>query len=71
MPRSVTTGIDARSVLDGLIDGESFTAYLAQFLARAPSRGVVIIVDNLGSDNGVFVRKVVSATGARLVFVPL
>ena len=36
-------------VLDGAINGESFRAYIEQFLAPTLSAGDVVIADNLGS----------------------
>jgi len=36
-------------VLDGPINGESFTAYVTQFLVPTLAPGDVVIMDNLGS----------------------
>ncbi len=41
--------IDAPCVLDGPINGTSFTAYVEQFLVPTLSPGDVVIMDNLGS----------------------
>jgi transposase len=62
--------IDAPCVLDGPINGESFTAYVAQFLVPTLSPGDVAIMDNLGSHKGAAVRKAIRAAGARLLFLP-
>jgi hypothetical protein len=44
-----TTRIDAPCVLDGPINGESFEAYIAQFLVPTLKPGDMVIMDNLGS----------------------
>lgn len=62
--------IDAPCVLDGPINGESFTAYVTQFLVPTLSPGDVVIMDNLGSHKGAAVRKAIRAAGARLIFLP-
>jgi len=62
--------IDAPCVLDGPINGESFTAYVTQFLVPTLSPGDVVIMDNLGSHKGAAVRKAIRAVGARLIFLP-
>ena len=56
--------IDAPCVLDGPINGESFTAYVTQFLVPTLSPGDVVIMDNLGSHKGAAVRKAIRAAGA-------
>lgn len=62
--------IDAPCVLDGPINGESFTAYVEQFLVPTLSPGDVVIMDNLGSHKGVAVRKAIRTAGAKLLFLP-
>jgi transposase len=62
--------IDAPCVLDGPINGESFTAYVTQFLVPTLAPGDVVIMDNLGSHKGVAVRKAIRAAGAKLIFLP-
>jgi transposase len=62
--------IDAPCVLDGPINGESFTAYVIQFLVPTLSPGDVVIMDNLGSHKGAAVRKAIRAAGAKLLFLP-
>ncbi len=62
--------IDAPCVLDGPINGESFTAYVTQFLVPTLSPGDVVIMDNLGSHKGIAVRKAIRDVGARLLFLP-
>jgi transposase len=62
--------IDAPCVLDGPVNGESFTAYVTQFLVPTLSPGDVVIMDNLGSHKGGAVRKAIRAAGAKLLFLP-
>lgn len=62
--------IDAPCVLDGPINGESFTAYVTQFLVPTLSPGDVVIMDNLGSHKGSAVREAIRAAGAKLLFLP-
>jgi transposase len=62
--------IDAPCVLDGPINGESFTAYVVQFLVPTLKPGDIVIMDNLGSHKGVAVRKAIRAAGAKLLFLP-
>lgn len=62
--------IDAPCVLDGPINGESFTAYVTQFLVPTLSPGDVVIMDDLGSHKGKAVRKAIRAAGAKLIFLP-
>jgi transposase len=62
--------MDAPLVLDGPINGQSFTAYVEQFLLPTLSPGDVVIMDNLGSHKGKAVRQLISSVGARLLFLP-
>jgi len=62
--------IDAPCVFDGPINGDSFTAYVEQFLVPTLAPGDIVIMDNLGSHKGPAVRKAIRAAGARLLFLP-
>jgi transposase len=62
--------IDAPCVLDGPINGESFTAWVEQFLVPTLKRGDIVIMDNLGSHKGQAVRQAIRSAGARLLFLP-
>ena len=62
--------IDAPLVLDGPINGESFTAYVEQFLLPTLSRGDIVVMDNLGSHKGKAVRQLIRSAGAKLLFLP-
>jgi transposase len=57
-------GVVAPLVLDGAINGESFPAYVRQFLAPALRPGDVLALDNLGSHKVAGVREAVEAAGA-------
>jgi transposase len=62
--------IDAPFVIDGPINGASFTAYVEQVLAPTLRAGDIVVLDNLGSHKGEAVRRAVEAHGARLRFLP-
>ena len=62
--------IDAPCVLDGPINGVSFTAWIEQMLVPTLKPGDIVVLDNLGSHKGEAVRKAVRAAGARLLFLP-
>jgi transposase len=62
--------IDAPFVLDGPINGKSFTAYIRQMLVPTLSPGDIVIMDNLGSHKGPAVRKAIRDAGAKLLFLP-
>ena len=62
--------IDAPCVLDGPINGDSFTAWVEQVLVPTLKPGDVVIMDNLGSHKGAAVRHAIRSAGARLLFLP-
>ena len=57
-------------MIDGPINGETFTAYIEQFLVPTLSAGDIVIMDNLGSHKGQAVRTAIEAVGAHLLFLP-
>src|SRR5688500_1696007 len=63
-------GLIAPLVLDGPIDGESFRAYVEQFLAPALRPGQIVVIDNLSSHKVAGVREAIEAVGARLLYLP-
>jgi transposase len=63
-------GITAPLVLDGAINGESFLAYVWQFLAPALRPGDVLVMDNLPSHKVAGVREAIEAAGATLRYLP-
>lgn len=62
--------IVAPCVIDGPINGISFTAWVTQFLAPTLSPRDIVIADNLGSHKGQPVRAAIRGVGARLFFLP-
>ena len=62
--------IDAPCVIDGPINGDSFLAYVEQFLVPTLRPGDIVIIDNLGSHKGKAVRRAIRAAGAKLFFLP-
>lgn len=62
--------IVAPCVIDGPINGLSFTAWVSQSLAPTLSPGDIVIADNLGSHKGRQVRAALRAVGAKLFFLP-
>jgi len=63
-------GLVAPLVLDGPIDGESFLAYVEQFLAPTLTQGQLVIMDNLASHKVAGVREAIEATGASVCYLP-
>jgi transposase len=57
-------------VLDGAMNGETFRAYVEQFLAPTLAPGEIVLADNLGSHKVAGVREAIEARGASLVFLP-
>lgn len=57
-------------VLDGPIDGDSFRAYVEQFLAPALRPGQIVVMDNLSSHKVAGVREAIEAVGAHLLYLP-
>jgi transposase len=63
-------GIAAPWVLDGPIDGESFTIYVEKVLLPTLKRDQIVIIDNLGSHKGKAIRHLIRSVGAKLLFLP-
>lgn len=62
--------LDAPWLLDGPIDGESFTTYVEKVLLPTLKPGDIVILDNLGSHKGKAVRALIRSAGAKLIFLP-
>ena len=62
--------IDAPCVIDGPINGDSFRAYVEQFLLPTLKAGDVVIIDNLGSHKAKAIRRALRTVGAKLFFLP-
>ena len=63
-------GMIAPFVLDGPMNGESFLAYVRQFLVPCLRRGDVVVMDNLNSHKVYGVRESIAAAGATLLYLP-
>src|SRR5690242_18615784 len=59
-------GLTAPLVVDGALNGETFLAYIEQFLAPTLSPGDVVIMDNLPSHKVRGVREAIEARAATL-----
>jgi transposase len=57
-------------VLDGPIDGDSFRAYVEQFLAPVLHPGQIVVMDNLSSHKVAGVREAIEAAGAHVLYLP-
>lgn len=62
--------ITAPCVIDGPINGETFRAYVEQFLVPTLVPGDLVVMDNLGSHKGAGVRQAIETVGAQLLFLP-
>jgi transposase len=65
-----STGIIAPLVLDGPMTGETFRAYVEQFLAPTLARGDVVVMDNLPAHKVAGVREAIAAVGASILYLP-
>jgi len=63
-------GLVAPFVLDGLMDGDAFRAYVSQVLAPELTTGDVVIMDNLPAHKVHGVRQAIEAAGAMLLYLP-
>ncbi len=57
-------------VLDGLMNGPAFLAYVEQVLAPTLRPGDMVIMDNLPAHKVAGVRAMIEATGARMRLLP-
>ncbi len=62
--------IVAPGVIDGPINGVSFTAWVHQFLVPTLAPRDIVIADNLGSHKGKAARNAIRGAGAKLFFLP-
>ena len=62
--------IEAPWLLEGPIDGESFTIYVEKVLLPTLRPGDIVIIDNLGSHRGKIIRQLIRSVGAKLFFLP-
>lgn len=62
--------LTAPCVIDGAINGETFRAWVEQFLAPTLQPGDLVVMDNLGSHKVAGVREAIEARGAGLLYLP-
>lgn len=63
-------GTRAAMILDGPIDGITFSGFCEYFLAPALRPGDLVVLDNLSSHKTPAAETAVKAAGAKLVFLP-
>lgn len=64
------SGMMAPMVLDGLINGDWFEAYVTSVLVPELKSGDIVVMDNLSSHKRVAIREKIEAAGATLRFLP-
>ena len=64
------TGLTARLVVDGAINGELFLGWVRHHLVPTLMSGDIVVMDNLGAHKVAGVREAIEAAGARLVYLP-
>jgi transposase len=64
------SGMTARMVLDGPMNGAAFLAYVQQVLVPTLSSGDTVITDNLPAHKADGVRQAIEAAGGRLLYLP-
>ena len=62
--------VTAPMVLDGPMDGESFRAYVQQFVVPILRPGDIVVMDNLASHKVAGIREAIEAVGAELRYLP-
>ena len=62
--------ITAPFVIDGPINGLVFRTYVEKVLVPTLKPGDIVVLDNLGSQKGAEVRRLIEACGAELLFLP-
>jgi transposase len=63
-------GLVAPFVLDGPMNGEAFLTYVEKVLAPSLSADDLVVIDNLPAHKVEGVRKLIEASGARLLYLP-
>jgi transposase len=62
--------VAAPCVIDGAINGETFRAWVEQFLAPTLKPGDIVVMDNLASHKVTGVREAIEVAGASLLYLP-
>lgn len=63
-------GLTAPMVLDGPLNGESFRAWVQQFLLPTLRPGDVVVMDNLAAHKVDGIRQAIESSGAKLFYLP-
>ena len=63
-------GLTAPLVVDGAVNGETFEAYIRQFVVPTLTPGDAVVMDNLAAHKRAGVREAIEAAGCRLLFLP-
>jgi transposase len=63
-------GMTAPCVLDGPVNGETFLAWVEQFLVPTLSRDDIVVMDNLPSHKVTGIAQAIETTGASLRYLP-
>jgi transposase len=63
-------GVTAPLVIDGPMDGQTFLAWVDQFLCPTLSPGDIVIADNLASHKVNGVAQAIAAKGASILYLP-
>ncbi len=63
-------GMTAPLVIDGPMNGETFLAYVEQFLVPTLRHGDIVIMDNLSSHKNLAIAEAIATAGAELRYLP-
>jgi transposase len=63
-------GLDAVMTIEGAVDAAVFDAYVRQVLAPTLRSGDVVVMDNLSVHKMQKIEALITATGARLIYLP-
>lgn len=63
-------GVRCSTVVDGPVNADIFTAFVAQVLCPSLHPGDIVVMDNLSSHKGAAVRELIEGVGAELIYLP-
>lgn len=64
------SGVTAAMILEGAIDGVTFTGFLEQAVVPTLREGDIVVMDNLSAHKVESVEPMITATGAKLQYLP-
>jgi transposase len=64
------SGVTAAMILEGAIDGDTFTGFLRQVVVPILHQGDMVVMDNLRAHKVESVEPMITATGAKLQYLP-